>query len=47
MGTTLNQTGRAVEIVAITMGVYLLISLLISLGMNLYNQGVALRGGRS
>ncbi|WP_323018147.1 amino acid ABC transporter permease [Castellaniella sp.] len=47
MGTTLNQTGRAVEIVAITMGVYLTISLLISLSMNLYNQGVALRGGRS
>lgn len=47
MGTTLNQTGRAVEIVAITMGVYLSISLLISLGMNLYNHGVALRGGRS
>ncbi|CAM5778565.1 amino acid ABC transporter permease [Castellaniella caeni] len=47
MGTTLNQTGRAVEIVAMTMGVYLLISLLISLGMNLYNQRVALRGGRS
>ncbi|CAM5194065.1 General L-amino acid transport system permease protein OS=Castellaniella defragrans OX=75697 GN=HNR28_002712 PE=3 SV=1 [Castellaniella defragrans] len=46
MGTTLNQTGRAVEIVAMTMGVYLLISLLISLGMNLYNHGVALRGGR-
>ncbi|MGB6009354.1 amino acid ABC transporter permease [Castellaniella sp.] len=47
MGTTLNQTGRAVEIVAITMGVYLSISLLISLSMNLYNQRVALRGGRS
>lgn len=47
MGTTLNQTGRAVEIVAMTMGVYLLISLLISLGMNLYNQSVALRGGRT
>lgn len=47
MGTTLNQTGRAVEIVAMTMGVYLLISLLISLGMNLYNQSVALRGGRA
>lgn len=47
MGTTLNQTGRAVEIVAITMGVYLSISLLISLSMNLYNKTVALRGGRS
>lgn len=47
MGTTLNQTGRAVEIVAMTMGVYLSISLLISLGMNFYNQRIALRGGRS
>jgi general L-amino acid transport system permease protein len=47
MGTTLNQTGRAVEIVAMTMGVYLFISLSISLSMNLYNRFVALRGGRA
>lgn len=47
MGTTLNQTGRAVEIVAMTMAVYLAMSLLISLGMNLYNRSVALKGGRS
>lgn len=47
MGTTLNQTGRAVEIVAMTMGVYLFISLSISLAMNLYNRFVALRGGRA
>lgn len=47
MGTTLNQTGRAVEIVAMTMSVYLAMSLLISLGMNLYNRSVALKGGRS
>jgi general L-amino acid transport system permease protein len=47
MGTTLNQTGRAVEIVAMTMGVYLFISLSISLAMNLYNRLVALRGGRT
>jgi general L-amino acid transport system permease protein len=47
MGTTLNQTGRAVEIVAMTMAVYLFISLSISLGMNTYNRVVALRGGRA
>lgn len=43
MGTTLNQTGQAVEIVAMTMGVYLSISLAISLFMNLYNRSVALK----
>lgn len=47
MGTTLNQTGRAVEIVAMTMSVYLAMSLLISLGMNAYNRAVALKGGRT
>ncbi|WP_097461404.1 amino acid ABC transporter permease [Mangrovitalea sediminis] len=36
-GTTLNQTGQAVVIIAMTMGVYLSISLLISLFMNWYN----------
>ena len=43
MGTTLNQTGQAVEIVAMTMAVYLAISLAISLLMNLYNRAVALK----
>lgn len=43
-GTALNQSGQAVEIIAITMAVYLLISLLISLVMNWYNKKVALRG---
>lgn len=43
MGTTLNQTGQAVEIVAMTMGVYLLISLIISVLMNIYNRAVALK----
>jgi general L-amino acid transport system permease protein len=42
MGTTLNQTGQAVEIVAITMGVYLLLSLLTAGAMNWYNARVAL-----
>jgi general L-amino acid transport system permease protein len=41
-GTVLNQTGQAVEIVVITMGVYLTISLATSLLMNLYNRRVAL-----
>ena len=36
-GTTLNQTHRAIEIVAITMAVYLVISLATSLAMNIYN----------
>lgn len=42
MGTTLNQTGQAVEIVAMTMGVYLVISLTISSMMNWYNKRKAL-----
>jgi general L-amino acid transport system permease protein len=42
MGTVLNQTGQAVEVIAITMGVYLAISLLISLFMNWYNRRIAL-----
>jgi len=40
--TTLNQTGQAVEGIALIMAVYLAISLLISLAMNLYNRAVAL-----
>jgi general L-amino acid transport system permease protein len=41
-GTVLNQTGQAVEVVAITMAVYLTISLVTSLLMNLYNRRMAL-----
>ena len=41
-GTTLMQTGQAVEIIAITMGVYLTISLTIASAMNLYNRRMAL-----
>ncbi|HEX5508369.1 MAG TPA: amino acid ABC transporter permease [Pseudolabrys sp.] len=41
-GTVLNQTGQAVEVVAITMLVYLTISLVTSLLMNLYNSRMAL-----
>jgi general L-amino acid transport system permease protein len=43
-GTVLNITGQALEVIAITMGVYLVISLAIALGMNRYNRAVALRG---
>jgi len=35
-GTTLSQTGQAIEIIGITMGVYLLISLLTSVIMSFY-----------
>lgn len=41
-GTTLMQTGQAVEIIAITMAVYLTISLVISGFMNWYNKKMAL-----
>lgn len=41
-GTVLNQTGQAIETIAITMSVYLIISLVISLLMNLYNRRMAL-----
>ncbi|MDT3686458.1 MAG: amino acid ABC transporter permease [Pseudorhodoplanes sp.] len=41
-GTVLNQTGQAVEVIAITMAVYLTISLITSLLMNIYNARVAL-----
>ncbi|MCG6233794.1 amino acid ABC transporter permease [Vibrio furnissii] len=41
-GTTLNQTGQAIEIIAMTMGVYLALSLITSALMNLYNRKVAL-----
>jgi general L-amino acid transport system permease protein len=41
-GTVLNITGQAVEVVVITMAVYLSISLITSLVMNAYNARVAL-----
>jgi general L-amino acid transport system permease protein len=41
-GTVLNQTGQAVEVIVITMAVYLTISLVTSGLMNLYNRRVAL-----
>ena len=41
-GTVLNQTGQAIEVVAITMLVYLTISLVTSFLMGIYNSRVAL-----
>ena len=41
-GTTLNQTGQAIEIIAITMAVYLSISLTTSAAMNWYNARIRL-----
>jgi general L-amino acid transport system permease protein len=41
--TAMNQTGRAVECIAIVMAVYLTISLLTSMLMNGYNQRVAIK----
>ena len=40
--TTLNQTGQAIEVIAMTMGVYLTMSLSISAFMNWYNKKIAL-----
>ena len=44
--TTMNQTGQAIEGIAIIMAVYLTISLSISAFMNWYNRKVALKGQR-
>lgn len=41
-GTVLNQTGQAIEVIAITMSVYLSISISISILMNWYNKRIAL-----
>lgn len=43
-GTVLNITGQAVEVIVITMAVYLFISLTIALAMNVFNRAVVLRG---
>ena len=43
-GTTLVQVGQAVEIIFITMMIYLSLSLLTSWGMNRYNARIALVG---
>jgi len=43
--TSINQTGQAVEGIAIIMAVYLTVSLSISAFMNWYNRKIALQGG--
>jgi general L-amino acid transport system permease protein len=42
-GTVLNQTGAAVQVIAITMAVYLVISLITSAFMNWFNRRIALK----
>ncbi|MAR73579.1 MULTISPECIES: amino acid ABC transporter permease [unclassified Halomonas] len=42
-GTSLNQTGQAIEIIAMTMAVYLTISLVVSALMNVYNARTLLK----
>ncbi|MBI1262460.1 MAG: ABC transporter permease subunit [Rhizobiales bacterium] len=42
-GTVLNQTGQAIEVISITMAVYLVLSLITSFLMNIYNARAALR----
>ena len=44
-GTVLNQTGQAVEVIAVTMAVYLVLSLTISALMNVYHWRLAQQGG--
>lgn len=44
--TAINQTGQAVEGIAVIMAVYLTVSLSISGFMNWYNRRIALKGGR-
>jgi general L-amino acid transport system permease protein len=42
VGSALNNTGRAVEIIAITLGIYLAMNLTVSAAMNWYNARVAI-----
>ncbi|CAC9605109.1 L-amino acid ABC transporter (Glu/Asp/His/...), permease protein 1 AapQ [uncultured Gammaproteobacteria bacterium] len=43
-GTVLNQVGQAIEIILMTMAVYLTLSLLISLGLNFVNHKMRIKG---
>jgi general L-amino acid transport system permease protein len=42
MGSALNATGQAIEIIAITLAIYLSVGLLVSLAMNVFNARMAL-----
>ncbi|SMN11423.1 Glutamate Aspartate transport system permease protein GltJ (TC 3.A.1.3.4) [uncultured Candidatus Thioglobus sp.] len=44
VGTVLNQVGQAIEIILMTMAVYLTISLLISLILNIVNHKMSIKG---
>ncbi len=44
--TTLNQTGQAIEAIAVAMAAYLVVSVGVSLAMNAYNAAILRRGGR-
>jgi general L-amino acid transport system permease protein len=41
-GTVLNQSGRAIEVIVIVMGVFLVINLAVSALMNWYNRKILL-----
>ena len=43
-GTTLNQVGQAIEIILMTMAVYLVISIVISVALNWVNARMAIKG---
>ena len=45
-GTALMQTGQAIEIIGMVMGVYLFLSLFTSLIMNLFNRFMKVDGER-
>jgi general L-amino acid transport system permease protein len=42
-GITMNQTGRELECMLLLMGFYLVVSLVVSSGMNWYNARIALK----
>jgi amino acid ABC transporter membrane protein 1, PAAT family (TC 3.A.1.3.-) len=44
-GTVLNVVGQAIEIIMLTMLVYLTISLVISLILNIFNKKMQIKGG--
>jgi general L-amino acid transport system permease protein len=42
--TVLNQSGRAIEVMTLVLGVFLVVNLMASAGMNAWNQRLALQG---
>ena len=43
IGTVLNQSGRAIEVIIIVMAFFLVINLITSMFMNWYNRAIALK----